>query len=167
MAEEAGSPKRTLAAGGMPPVSFREVNGRQKALVASVLDRCGTLKTRFERELQEFKDDETADKEQVVESGVEMMEELGDTVEKLHSMYDLERLITEQERLQKRAPELEEEVRRLKPREDQVCSGGLHGQAAPCCVLSHTCIGCCRAQLLEKWSCVFMSHVCLAVCLWC
>ncbi len=48
------------------------------------------------------------------------MEELGDTVEKLHSMYDLERFITEQERLLKRVPELEEEVRRLKPREDQV-----------------------------------------------
>jgi len=56
----------------------------------------------------------------VVDSGVEMMEELGDTVEKLHSMYDLERFITEQERLLKRVPELEEEVRRLKPREDQV-----------------------------------------------
>ena len=120
MGEETGSPKRTLAAGGMPPVSFREVNGRQKALVASVLDRCENLKTRFERELEEFKDDETADKEKVVESGLEMMEELGDTVEKLHSMYDLERFITEQERLQKRVPELEEEVRRLKPREDQV-----------------------------------------------
>jgi hypothetical protein len=48
------------------------------------------------------------------------MEELGDTVEKLHSMYDLERFITEQERLLKRVPELEAEVRRLKPREDQV-----------------------------------------------
>ena len=56
----------------------------------------------------------------MVDSGVEMMEELGDTVEKLHSMYDLERFITEQERLLKRVPELEEEVRRLKPREDQV-----------------------------------------------
>jgi cell division septum initiation protein DivIVA len=51
--------------------------------------------------------------------GVEMMEEFSETVDKLHSMYDLERFITEQERLQKRVPELEEEIRRLKPREDQ------------------------------------------------
>ena len=60
------------------------------------------------------------------------MEELGDTVEKLHSMYDLERFITEQERLLKRVPELEEEVRRLNPREDQVAVC-----FSPSCLFSH------------------------------
>ena len=63
MSEEA-SPKRNMAA-GMPPVSFREVNGRQKALVSSVMDRCENLKVRFEKELEEFKEDEGADKNKV------------------------------------------------------------------------------------------------------
>ena len=36
------------------------------------------------------------------------MQEMTDSVEKLHSMYDLERFITEQEFLLKRVPELED-----------------------------------------------------------
>ena len=57
----------------------------------------------------------------MVDIGLEMMEEFSETVHKLHSMYDLERFIVLDERLAKRVPELEEEIRRLKPREDQVC----------------------------------------------
>jgi len=107
-------------ASGLPPVSFREVNGRQKALVTSVMTRCETLKVGLLKELEEFRQDESADRDKFLEIGIESLEEFGETVDKLHSMYDLERFIGEQERLQKRVPELEEEIRRLKPREDQL-----------------------------------------------
>ena len=47
---------------GLSPVSFREVNGRQKALSTSVMERCQTLKVRFQRALEDFKTDDSADK---------------------------------------------------------------------------------------------------------
>ena len=56
-----GGSVRSMAT-GLPPVSFREVNGRQKALVTSVMERCQTLKVRFERDLEDFKTDDSADK---------------------------------------------------------------------------------------------------------
>ena len=37
-----------------PPVSFREVSGRQRALVANVIERCGVIKTRVSKELAEL-----------------------------------------------------------------------------------------------------------------
>ena len=36
-----------------PPVSFREVSGRQKVLVNNVIERCDVLTKRFSKELSE------------------------------------------------------------------------------------------------------------------
>jgi uncharacterized protein YoxC len=74
---------------------------------------------RFVKELDDYKafDDDIAQKARFIETGFETMEEFSDSVQKLLSMYDLERFIAEQERLIKRVPELEEEVRQMqKPR---------------------------------------------------
>jgi len=57
-------------ASGLPPVSFREVNGRQKALVTSVMTRCETLKVGLLKELEEFRQDESADRDKFLEIGV-------------------------------------------------------------------------------------------------
>jgi chromosome segregation ATPase len=86
------------------------------------MERCENLRVRFVKELDDYKafDDDVAQKARFIETGFETMEEFSDSVQKLLSMYDLERFIAEQERLIKRVPELEEEVRRLKPREDQL-----------------------------------------------
>ena len=99
-----------------------QVNERQKVLINSVMERCENLRVRFVKELDDYKafDDDVAQKARFIETGFETMEEFSDSVQKLLSMYDLERFIAEQERLIKRVPELEEEVRRLKPREDQL-----------------------------------------------
>jgi len=59
-----------------------------------------------------------ADAAALVESGHEMMQDMTDTVEKLHSMYDLERFISEQEYLQKRVPELEDQLIKIRPAKD-------------------------------------------------
>ena len=99
-----------------------QVNERQKVLINSVMERCENLMVRFVKELDDYKafDDDFAQKARFIETGFETMEEFSDSVQKLLSIYDLERFIAEQERLIKRVPELEEEVRRLKPREDQL-----------------------------------------------
>ena len=38
-----------------PPVSFREVSGRQKALVNTVIEKCDVIKVRFAKELDDSK----------------------------------------------------------------------------------------------------------------
>ena len=69
----------------------------------------------------------------LVEAAHDMMAEMGDAVEKLHSMYDLERFITEQEFLQKRVPQLEDEIQRLAPEKEHLAQevnakkAALHG----------------------------------------
>lgn len=37
-----------------PPVSFREVSGRQRALVANVIERCDVIKSRVSKELADL-----------------------------------------------------------------------------------------------------------------
>ena len=57
----------------IPPVSFREVNERQKGLINSVMERCENLRVRFVKELDDYKalDDDVAQKARfsIIETG--------------------------------------------------------------------------------------------------
>ena len=71
---------------------------------------------------EEMRSNHSNNMSNLIEAGEEAMQDFADTVEKLKSMYDLERFILEQESLQLKVPTLEEAMRRLLPEKDAFLS---------------------------------------------
>jgi hypothetical protein len=103
----------------LPPVSFRDVNRRHQAILTGVLERVNILQEHYREELKSCQADQSID-QKTGEICHTMIAEFGFAVGKLGSMYNLERFIVEQEHLQQRLPALEDEIRRMRPRENQL-----------------------------------------------
>ena len=86
-----------------------------QALVRSVTENCAAVQQRFLKSLREC-----SDKSALVTLAEDMDSELGGALAKLQQMYTLDRFIIEHETLQTRLAGLEDEIRWLRPREQEL-----------------------------------------------
>ena len=81
----------------------------------SVTENCAAVQQRFLKSLRECSDTSA-----LVTLAEDMVSELGGALAKLQQMYTLDRFIIEHETLQTRLAGLEDEIRRLRPREQEL-----------------------------------------------
>ena len=126
---EAGSVPKDLVLTRMPAETFsdrknllellRQMKGsacaRQDETGALLVDQALDLWQKMCVAEQDVRTQVMTESHDLAQAAQDMMIEMGDAVEKLHSMYDLERFITEQEFLQKQVPLLEDQIQRLMP----------------------------------------------------
>jgi len=124
---EAGSVPKDLVLTRMPAETFsdrknllellRQMKGSARArhdeTGALLLDQALDLWQKMCVAEQDVRTQVMAESNDLAQAAQEMMSEMGEAVEKLHSMYDLERFITEQEFLQRQVPLLEDQIKQL------------------------------------------------------